>query len=277
MKSTNWLAAASLVAALAAAPAALAQMPAAIAPPPVTVVQTPAVSRLDAIVARGALRVGMTGDYLPFTGWVKDKETFEGFDVDVAEALGKAMGVKVEFVKTSWPTLMKDFVADRFDIAMGGVSVTLDRAKVGYFTTPIMREGKTPIARCADKGKFEELAQIDKPDVRVVVNPGGTNERFARANVKAAPITVFPDNAKIFDEIAAGRADVMMTDSSETLYQQKKNPGVLCAVHPEKPFDFAEKAYWMQRDTPFKLFVDQWLHIAQETGEFARMRAKYFD
>lgn len=277
MKSTLWFAAAGLAAAIAAAPGALAQTSAAMTPPPVTVVQAPLVSRLDTILSRGVLRVGMTGDYRPFTGWVKDKETFEGFDVDVAEALGKAMGVKVEFVKTSWPTLMKDFVADRFDIAMGGVSVTLDRAKVGYFTTPIMREGKTPIARCADKGKFEELSQIDKPEVRVVVNPGGTNERFARANVKTAPIQVFPDNATIFDEIAAGRADVMMTDSSETLYQQKKNPGVLCAVHPEKPFDFAEKAYWLQRDMPLKQFVDHWLHIAQETGEFGKIRAQYFD
>lgn len=272
MQSNLWIVAAGFA---AVAASAFAQAP--VVPPPIAVVAQPAASRLDAVIARGALRVGMTGDYRPFTGWDKDANAFDGFDVDVANALGKAMGVKVEFVKTSWPTLMKDFQADAFDIAMGGVSVTLDRAKVGYFTTPIMREGKTPIARCADKGKFDELAQIDQPGVRVVVNPGGTNERFARANVKAAPITVHPDNSTIFQEIAQGRADVMMTDSSETLYQQKKNPGVLCAVHPEKPFDFAEKAYWLQRDMPLKQFVDQWLHIAMETGEFAKMRAKYFD
>lgn len=276
MRRTLCLALASLATAFGAASAASAQTPTAIAPPPIAVIQA-SPSRLDAILARGALRVGMTGDYRPFTALDAEKKAFEGFDVDVAQALGKAMGVKVEFVKTSWPTLMKDFQADAFDIAMGGVSVTLDRAKVGYFSIPIMREGKTPIARCADKGKFDEIAQIDAPQVRVVVNPGGTNERFARANVKAAPITVFPDNSKIFEEIAEGRADVMMTDSSETLFQQKQHPGVLCAVHPEKPFDFAEKAYWMQRDMPLKQFVDQWLHIAMETGEFAKLRAKYFD
>ena len=38
---------------------------------------------------------------------------------------------------------------------MGGVSITLDRQKKGMFSTPIMREGKTPIARCTDKGKYE--------------------------------------------------------------------------------------------------------------------------
>ena len=69
---------------------------------------------------------------------------------------------------------MKDFEADNFDIAMGGVSITLDRQKKGFFSTPIMREGKTPIARCADKGKYETLAEINKPGTRVIVNPGGT-------------------------------------------------------------------------------------------------------
>src|SRR5664279_4345243 len=141
-------------------------------------------SRLDEIIKRGTLRVGMTGDYLPFTYFDKDTSKFRGFDVDMAEMLGKVLGVKVEYVRTAWPQLSRDFEADNFDIAMGGVSITLDRQKKGMFSTPIMREGKTPIARCADKGKFETLAEIDKPGTRVIVNPGGTNERFARANIK---------------------------------------------------------------------------------------------
>lgn len=239
--------------------------------------QQPAASRLDDIIKRGSLRVGMTGDYLPFTYLDKSTQKFRGFDIDMAEALGKALGVKVEFVHTAWPQLMKDFEADNFDIAMGGVSITLDRQKKGLFSTPIMREGKTPIARCADKGKYETITDIDKPGTRVIVNPGGTNERFARANVRNAEVKLHSDNVTIFDEIAKGNADLMMTDSSETLYQQKMHPGVLCAVHPEKPFDFAEKAYWLQRDVALKAFVDQWLHIATEDGSFRKIYAAWFD
>ncbi len=253
---------AGLAASLLIVTAALAQM---------------APSRLDDIVKRGTLRVGLTGDYAPFSSLDKTTNSFKGFDVDMAEALGKALGVKVEYVHTSWPKLMSDFEADQFDMAMGGVSITLDRQKKGFFSTPIMREGKTPIARCADKGKFDSIADIDKPDTRVIVNPGGTNERFARANLKAAPIKVYPDNVTIFDQIAKGDADVMMTDSSETLYQQKLHPGVLCAVHPDKPFDFAEKAYWLQRDAAFKAFVDQWLHISVENGSYKKIFAGWFD
>jgi cyclohexadienyl dehydratase len=238
--------------------------------------QAPA-SRLDDIIKRGTLRVGMTGDYLPFTSLDKATSKFRGFDVDMAEALGKALGVKVEYVQTAWPQLMKDFEADQFDIAMGGVSITLDRQKKGFFSTPTMREGKTPIARCADKDKYETLAEIDKPGTRVIVNPGGTNERFARANVKNADIRVYNDNVTIFDEIAKGDADLMMTDASETRYQQKLHAGVLCAVHPDAPFDFAEKAYWLQRDTALKAFVDQWLHIAMQDGTFKRIYAAWFE
>jgi cyclohexadienyl dehydratase len=158
----------------------------------------------------------------------------------------------------------------------GGISITLDRQKKGLFSTPIMREGKTPIARCADAGKYESIADIDKAGTRVIVNPGGTNERFAKANIRNAEIKTWNDNVTIFDEIAKGNADLMMTDSSETRYQQK-HPGVLCAVHPDKPFDFAEKAYWLQRDMALKAFVDQWLHIATEDGSFGKISAAWFD
>jgi cyclohexadienyl dehydratase len=234
-------------------------------------------SRLDEIIKRGTLRIGMTGDYLPFTYFDKDTSKFRGFDVDMAEMLGKALGVRIEYIRTAWPQLNRDFEADNFDIAMGGVSITLDRQKKGMFSTPIMREGKTPIARCADKGRYETIADIDRPGTRVIVNPGGTNERFARANIKNAEIKTYSDNVTIFDEIANGNADLMMTDSSETRYQQKLHAGVLCAVHPEKPFDFAEKAYWLQRDVALKAFVDQWLHIALEDGSFKRVYAAWFE
>ena len=234
-------------------------------------------SRLDRIVASGTLRVGSTGDYKPFTYRDPATGAFSGFDIDMAESLAKALGVKVEFVPTKWSDLMKDFEADRFDIGMGGISVTLDRARKAYFSLPMLREGKTPITRCENVAKFDALADIDKPGVRVIVNPGGTNERFARANARNAAITVFPDNTKIFDEIAAGRADLMMTDASETRFQQKQHPGVLCAVHPDKPFDFAEKAYLLPRDTGLKQFVDQWLHLQMETGAFTSTLKTWID
>ena len=234
-------------------------------------------SLLDEISVRGILRIGTTGDYRPFTWLDKETSTYSGMDVELAQSLARALGVRVEFVATSWPKLAADFQDGKFDVAMGGVSVTLERAKWGVFSSPYLRDGKTPITRCSDAGVYATLPQIDRPGVRVVVNPGGTNERFVRARLHWADLSVFPDNARIFDEIAQGRADVMITDASETRYQAKLRPGVLCAIHPDAPFDFAEKAYWLRRDFALKAFVDQWLHLEMENGEFAAIRAKWLE
>ena len=96
----------------------------------------------------------------------------------MAEALGKALGVKVEFVQTAWPQLMKDFEADNFDIAMGGVSITLDRQKKGMFSTPIMREGKTPIARCADRTSMKPSPISTRPARASSSIPAAPTKRF---------------------------------------------------------------------------------------------------
>jgi cyclohexadienyl dehydratase len=94
---------------------------------------------------------------------------------------------------------------------------------------------------------------------------------------KKAEIKADNDNVTIFDEIAKGDADLMMTDSSETRYQQKLHPGVLCAVHPEKPFDVAEKAYWLQRDAALAAFVDRWLQTVRANGRFRQMYTAWFE
>ena len=67
----------------------------------------------------------------------------------------------------------------------------------------------------------------------------------------------------------------MMTDAEETLQQQKLRPG-LCAVHPDKPFTFSEKAYMLPRgDEVFKHYVDQWINLIKGDGTLTRVTAKW--
>ncbi len=233
-----------------------------------------AASRLDEILARGVLRVGSTGDYKPFSYRVANGAAFIGLDIALAADLAKTLGVKLEVVPTTWGTLMGDLGDDRFDLAMGGISVSLERQKKAWFSIPYLRDGKTPIARCDDARKYQTLADIDRPDVRLIVNPGGTNERFARAQAPHAKLTVFADNVTIFDRIVAGEADVMITDVIEARLQQRLRPR-LCAIHPDAPFDFSEKAVLLPRDVALKAYVDQWLHQALESGAFARANEQW--
>ncbi|MEV0375744.1 transporter substrate-binding domain-containing protein [Streptomyces sp. NPDC050636] len=227
-------------------------------------------SLLDTIPRRGVLRVCTTGDYRPFTHLDPKTGAYSGVDIEMAENLAKSLDVKPRYVPTTWAELVGDLAADRCDIAMGGVSITLARARSAYFSEPTRTDGKTPIVRCADKDKYRTLAQIDRPGTDVIVNPGGTNEEFARAHIKRATLKLHPDNTTIFDEIIAGRADVMMTDAGETRYQAKIHPE-LCSVHPDKPFSFSEKSYALPRgDDEFKAYVDQWVHLATHDGTYRK-------
>jgi chorismate mutase-like protein len=229
-------------------------------------------SRLDRIRAAGVLRLGTPGDYPPFSA--RAGGGFVGLDIALAEGLAQALGVRLEIVPTSWPALMADFAAGRFDLAMGGISVSPERRKAADFSIPYLRDGKTPLARCADAGRYRTLAEIDRPEVRLVVNPGGTNERFARAHAPHAALTVAPDNAAVFERLADGQADVMITDAIEARLRQRLHP-TLCAVHPEAPFDVAEKAVLLPRDEALKAFVDRWLSQEIADGAPARLEERW--
>jgi cyclohexadienyl dehydratase len=74
-------------------------------------------TRLDAIVAGGTLRVGLTEDYRPFS-FADASGKVEGIDVDMAMSLAQSLGVKLDIVKTSWSTLKSDLKTNSFDIAM---------------------------------------------------------------------------------------------------------------------------------------------------------------
>lgn len=223
---------------------------------------------LERVPESGVLRVCTTGDYRPFSYLDPATESYTGIDIDMAKNLAASLGVKPRFVATTWVKLLDDLTAGKCDIGMGGISVTLDRAQEAYFGTPYLVDGKAAIARCEEKSKYQSLKGIDRPGVRVIVNPGGTNEAFAKTNIHNATVTTHTDNTTVFDEIVAGRADVMITDSSETEYQARLRPE-LCAINPDKPFTFGEKAYLLPRgDEEFKEYVDQWVHLATNDGTY---------
>jgi chorismate mutase-like protein len=226
--------------------------------------------------AQDVLRVGSTGDYKPFSYRIGKGPEFIGLDVEMAASLAQAMGRKLEIVPTSWSSLMKDFEDGRFDIALSGISITPDRQKKALFSVAYLRDGKTSITRCENQARFQTLAQINQPGVHLIVNPGGTNERFAKANAPLAQLTVYPDNVTIFDQIVSGSADLMMTDAVETRLQQRLHPQ-LCAVHPDTPFDAAEKAIMLPRDPALKAFVDQWLTQRIASGEQQRGFERWLD
>lgn len=243
--------------------------------PAISMAQTAAApSTLARVAESGTLRVCTPGDYKPFS-FQRPDGGFEGLDVDLMGSLATALNAKPRFVKTTWATLMQDFTAGKCDVAAGGISVTLERQKQAFFSTPYMVNGKTPITRCENVAKYQSIDAINRPEVRVIANPGGSNERFARTKLAQSKLTIHRDNLTIFDELIAGRADVFVTEAAEAVVQSRLHPE-LCAVNPDKPLQYAEMAYLLPGgDVVFKGFVDQWLHLARAGGEYQALAGKW--
>jgi cyclohexadienyl dehydratase len=222
-----------------------------------------AVPALARIRASGVLRVGLPGDYAPFA--VERDGVLVGADVQLSLAFAAQERLRVRFVRTSWAQLARDFQANRFDIAAGGISVTPERAAIAAFAPSYRTVGKTPLVRCGEETRFDTLAEIDQPHVRVVTNPGGSNERFVREHLKQADILVHPDNRTIFAQLVMRNADVMITDDIEADLQARVLPG-LCRATRET-FAQSEKAWMVRRDPTFLAEVNTWMEQAIRTGK----------
>lgn len=203
----------------------------------------------------GLLRVGTTGDYAPFSS--EQEQTLRGFDIQMAIELAQRWNVKIKFVRTTWPTLMSDYQQHRFDIAASGISVTPERAAIANFSVAYHVDGKTPIVRCEDTRKYSSLKRIDRHGVRVIENPGGTNERFARERLSNANITIHSDNQTVFQELIARRADVMFTDGIEVALQVQRHPQLCSSM--KAPITRASKALLLPRDEQIAREIDEWL------------------
>ena len=190
-------------------------------------------ANLATVRSTGVLRVGTTGDYKPFS-FREPNGSYQGADITMARSLAAALGVRIVFVPTEWGELSSDFAANKFDIAVGGITILPEREKIADFSTPVLVDGKRPIVRCADRMRFSSISAIDQANVRVVVNSGGSNEAFAGAHFQRAKLTVFPNNVTIFNEIIAGREDVMVTDGTEVNHQALMHPA-LCAADVPAP------------------------------------------
>ena len=174
---------------------------------------------LEEILQRGTIKIGTTGDYIPMSYLNKETGEYEGIDAELSKIIAESLGVKIEYVPTTWKTLSQDTLDGKFDIALCGISRNYAREKIlemsdGYGVGIF---GKTILCRKSDAKKFKTLEDINKPNVRVMINPGGTNEKFARENLKKATLIVYNENAEIPHQISIGNADIMITETVEAL------------------------------------------------------------
>ncbi|WP_400162163.1 transporter substrate-binding domain-containing protein [Brevibacillus sp. TJ4] len=232
-------------------------------------------SRLDEIKARGYILVGTPGDYKPFTYLNPETNEFEGYDIDAMKAFAESLGVEARFVQTSWPTLMSDLLADKFDIAVGGVTRNTDRQQKAYVSDGYLLFGKVPLIRAEDKDKFYSVEDINKPEVRIGVNPGGTNQVFVDTYLTEANVTVVENNLDIPGLVADGTYDVMITDTIEAIVYANADDR-LFAQRVDDPFTKSEKGYMIHRgDFIFSSYLELWMDEMELQGKFDELYEKW--
>jgi cyclohexadienyl dehydratase len=204
--------------------------------------------RLNRILETKTLRVGAPGDYRPFA--MLEDGKYEGFDVDVIAMMAGELGLRVEYVPTSWPKLMEDHLADKFDVSLGGITRNVARMLRADFLPAYAPFGKVALIRAEDREKFTTPESLNQPDVRVIKNPGGTNEKYVDANLTKAKVTTHGSNAEIPGLIAGGKGDVMITDTHEALLYSKKDSRLAVAFFDAPLTPVACKGFMLQTDDP---------------------------
>lgn len=195
-----------------------------------------------------ALRIGIPGDYLPF-GIIDEGSAagFAGHDVDLAEALCAEAGLAPVFVLTSWSALMRDLAEGVFDVAAGGVSWTAERARVSDPLPRYAPFAKVALVRRQEAERFRTPEDLNDPAVRVIKNPGGTNELWVNAHLTRSVVSTVSDNASIPARIANGLGDVMITDSFEACWYAARDVRLTVAMNGRRLSPLAWKTMLVRR------------------------------
>ncbi len=204
-----------------------------------TCTDIPIDGKVAEILDRGTILFGTTGDYRPLS-FCEPDGTYWGFCIEVANEIAKRLGVNIEFKKTSWPTLTADVLTEPqiFDLA-------------------------------------KTLADIDKPEVTVMVNPGGLNEKFANENLTHANIVVHQKNEEIPTLIAEGAADVMITEITEAPYYVQADTR-LAAPLLNAPFTHGEIGILMRKGQEDLLqMVNNVICQMKSDGSLRKLHEKY--
>ena len=232
---------------------------------------------IERIEQRGKILVGTTGDYRPLSFCEPETGEYWGFGIDMAQAIAARLEVSIEFVKTSWPTLSADVLAEpqMFDLAIGGITITDARRETMLMSDGYLANGKTILCRASEADRYQSLADIDKPEVRVMVNPGGLNEKFANENLTHATIVVHQKNEEIPTLIADGGADIMITEITEAPYYVETDSR-LAAPLLSKPFTHGEIGVLMRKGQDDLLqLVNAVISEMKSDGSLRRLHEKY--
>jgi polar amino acid transport system substrate-binding protein len=232
-------------------------------------------STLNQIIKRGVLRVGLEAGYMPFEMRSKTGKII-GFDVDVAKAMAKAMGVKLKLVNTAWDGIIPALLTDKFDIIMSGMTITQSRNLKINFANPYIVVGQTILIKKSLAGKVKSYKDLNNPKYVVVTKLGVTGEFATKKYIPKATLKTYETEPEAAMEVINGKADAFVYDKPyNAVFYAKKGIGKL--VFLDKPFTFEPLAWGVKKGDPdFLNWLNNFLRQIRHDGTYDKIYKKWF-
>ena len=165
-------------------------------------------SAIEAIAKRGAIKVGMD----VFVPWaMKDKKgELIGFEIDIAKKLAEDMGIKVEFVPTKWSGIIPGLLAGKFDVLIGGMTITTKRNMKINFTRPYYYTEQGLMAHKKKAAGFK-VDDFNSSSVYIAARLGSTAAVAAKQRFPKAKIRLFDDEPSAVQELLNGNVHAMVS------------------------------------------------------------------
>lgn len=168
-------------------------------------------SRLTKITAQQTVRVCIWPEYYSITYRNPKTQQLSGLDFDMANELGKDLGVSVEFVDSSFSTITEDLAFDHCDIAMFAIGITPYRKEKLRFSQPHLISDIYAVASKSNP-RIKKWKDIDQPNSIIAVSKGTLHEAFMKKTLQSAKLMVLNKPFARELEVRSGRADAFMTD-----------------------------------------------------------------
>jgi polar amino acid transport system substrate-binding protein len=173
------------------------------------------------------LRVGMELAYPPFEMRDQNGEP-AGVSVDLARALGEALGRTVEIQNLPFDGLIPALKTGKLDLIISSMTATPERAQSIDFSEPYLKTGLCLLVGA--KSDIRSIADADKIGRSIAVKKGTTGHLYALRALKAArPLVLDNENACVL-EVVQGKAEAFIYDQMSTFKNSRKNPGTTRAI-----------------------------------------------
>ena len=232
------------------------------------------ISLLDQIKQRGSIRVGLS-TFVPWAMRNKQGELI-GFEVDVARQLAEDAGLEVAFVPTAWDGVIPGILAGKFDVIIGGLTITPQRNLSVNFTRPYAHAGVTMAAskqKMSDKNQIEDFNQ---EGITITVRRGSTAVPVGKENFPNAELRQFDDDAQAFQEVLNGNAHGVIAATPKPEYETLKNADRLYMPFEKELSRGSEAIAVRHGEYDLLNFIDNWIYLRTEDGWLEERRSYWF-